>query len=189
MRGSRVKMGGSRVNRKYGLAVFVALAVLLMVACGPKATPVPTAAPTEAPTAAPTVAVATSTPVPTATTAPTSTPVPTPVIALPTNTPEPTPVATIDLEAAKSDQPPHVFVGTAKIDGVAAPRGTFVGVMIGDQIVASSRVGSDGDFGTILVEIPDYEVTFQVGDYPASQPAIMTQKGGATVLELDASSN
>jgi hypothetical protein len=61
--------------------------------------------------------------------------------------------------------------------------------MIEGQIAGSSLVGSDGDFGTLLVEIPGYEVTFQVGDYAATQPPITTEVGGATELELNASSN
>jgi hypothetical protein len=75
------------------------------------------------------------------------------------------------------------------IDGAPAPRGTFVGALIGDQIAGSSLVGSDGDFGTIMVEIPGYEVTYQVGDYEASQSPITTEVGGATVLNLNASRN
>jgi len=178
-----------RVNKQYGLAIFLALAVMLVVACRSAPTPVPT----EVPTAVPTVAAPTNTPEPTATTAPTNTPVPTATIALPTNTPEPTlaptPVPTIDLEAAKSDQPPHVFVGTAKINGVAAPRGTIISALIGGQIAATGLVEDAGKFTAIKVEIPGYPVTFQIGDLDASQPPITTVIGEATVLDLNASRN
>lgn len=182
-----------RVNKQYGYVIFVALAMLLIMACGSEPTAVPTTAPTLEPTAvptvAPTVAPATNTPPPTVTPSPTNTPAPTAEIVAPTNTPAPAPEATIDLEAAKSDLPPHVFIGTAMIDGVPAPRGTFVGALIGDQIAGSSLVESDGNFGPLLVDVLGYEVTFQVGDYAATQPPITTEIGESTELELNASSN
>jgi hypothetical protein len=111
------------------------------------------------------------------------------VIALPTNTPAPTPAATLDLEEATSDSPPHVFVGTASIDGAAAPQGTIVSALIEGQVAATGLVENDGEFTAILVVVPGYEVTFQVGDYDATQTPITTEVGGATVLELNASSN
>jgi hypothetical protein len=117
--------------------------------------------------------------VPTATAQPEPTP-------MPTNTPPPT----IDLAAARSsNQPPHIFVGTAKIDGIPAPQGTIVSVLLGDQTVALGSVAqSDGKFNTIKVDVLNHPMTFKISDFEASQAPITTEKGGATVLNLEASS-
>ena len=189
------------MNKQYVLAILLSLAVFLIVACG--SDPAPEA--TTVPTAVPEVTVPTNTPAPTATTAPdplpepTNTPSPTatavamaPVAtAQPTQTPTPTstPVPTIDLAAARSNQPPHIFVGTAKIDGIAAPLGTIISAMIGDQTVALGVVEqADGKFSTIKMDVLGQPVTFKISDFAASQAAIMTEKGGGNVVNLEASS-
>ena len=191
------------MNKQYVLAILLALAVFLIAACGSEPTPEATAVPT----AIPDVTSPTSTPAPTATTAPEPLPEPTNIpsptatavaivaaapapTAQPTPTPTNTPAPTIDLAAARSsNQPPHIFVGTAKIDGTAAPQGTIVSVMIGDQTVEQREVNqADGTFETIKVDVLGHQVTFKIGDFAASQAPVTTQKGGANVLNLEASS-
>jgi len=192
------------VNKQYVLAILLALAVFLIAACGSEPTPEATAVPT----AIPDVTSPTSTPAPTATTAPEPLPEPTNIpsptatavaivaaapapTAQPTPTPTNTPAPTIDLAAARSsNQPPHIFVGTAKIDGIAAPLGTIVSVMIGDQTVNESVVDqANGGFSkAIKVDVLGHPVTFKISDFAASQAAITTEKGGGTVVNLEASS-
>ena len=190
------------MNKQYVFAILLSLAVFLIAACG--SDPAPEA--TTVPTAVPDVTVPTNTPAPTATTAPdpvpaaTNTPSATvvapvaPVAPSPTAKPAatavPAPAPTIDLAAARSsNQPPHIFVGTAKIDGIAAPQGTIVSVLIGDQTVEESKVyQDDGTFVTIKVNVLGHPVTFKISDFAASQAAITTEKGGANVVNLEASS-
>jgi len=195
------------VNKQYVLAILLALAVFLIAACG--SDPAPEA--TTVPTAVQDVTPPTNTPEPTATTAldptpqPTNTPSPTATaVAIapaapaapaattqPTPTPTNTPSPTLDLAAARSsNQPPHIFVGTAKIDGIAAPLGTIVSVMIGDQTVKQSVVDqANGGFSkAIKVDVLGQLVTFKISDFTASQAAITTEKGGGTVVNLEASS-
>ena len=190
------------MNKQYVFAILLSLAVFLIAACG--SDPAPEA--TTVPTAGPDVTVPTNTPAPTATTAPdpvpaaTNTPsatvaapvapaAPSPT-AKPAATAVPAPAPTIDLAAARSsNQPPHIFVGTAKIDGIAAPQGTIVSVLIGDQTVEESKVyQDDGTFETIKVNVLGHPVTFKISDFAASQAAITTEKGGANVVNLEASS-
>lgn len=190
------------MNKQYVLAMLIPLAVLLIAACG--SDPAPEV--TTVPKAVPDVIVPTNTPAPTATLAPAptqlppNTPSPTatavPIVPTATAQPQPTPMPTntppptIDLAAARSsNQPPHIFVGTAKIDGTAAPQGTIVSVMIGDQTVEQREVNqADGTFETIKVDVLGHQVTFKIGDFAASQAPVTTQKGGANVLNLEASS-
>ena len=198
------------MNKQYVLAILLALAVFLIAACGAEPTPEATAVPT----AIPDVTSPTRTPAPTATTAPEPLPEPTNIpsptatavaiaaaapapTAQPTPTPTNTPAPTIDLAAARSsNQPPHIFIGTAKIDGIAAPLGTIVSVMIGDQTVkleGGERTPgivyqADGKFETLKVDVLGHQVTFKIGDFAASQAPITTQKGEANVVNLEASS-
>ena len=188
------------MNKQYVLAILLSLVVFLIAACG--SDPAPEA--TTVPTAVPDVIAPTNTPAPTATTAPdpvpaaTNTPSPTATaVAIapaataqaeptPTNTPAPT----LDLAANRSLLPPHIFVGTAKIDGIAAPLGTIVAALIGDQTVALSLVDqANGVFSkAIKVDVLGQPVTFKISDFAASQSAITTEVGGANVVNLEASS-
>ena len=79
--------------------------------------------------------------------------------------------------------PPHVFVGTAWLDGEASPDGTTVTAWIDDIESASATVGG-GDGGyTLIVDQGDLTFTgktisFQIDSNVADQTATWTQGGG-----------
>jgi hypothetical protein len=171
----------------------------------PTATPMPTAMPTSTPTP-------TATPLPTATATPEPTPTPSPT---PTPTPEPTPTPTSTprpqdddsdsgsgsiLQATPTPTPlpfspgstPHVFVGTATINGLAAPPRTMVSAWIEDTLSGIAEVGNNGEYGALIVgQIagkPPYSgktITFTIGNLTAGQTATW-QSGAADVLDLTA---
>ena len=152
----------------------------------------PIAVPAPAPTAtpAPTAAAPTAVPIPTATPAPAP-----PTLAVPT--PQPTarppvvisndtePLPTTPADCLSEFQPtppitagqtlPHVFAGTASVDGVIAPDGTVVTARI-DGLLAAVAVLKDGNF-TLAVEPPlgvsyiGKKVLFSVGECQAAQTA------------------
>ena len=77
--------------------------------------------------------------------------------------------------------PPHVFVGTATVDGAAASDGTAVTAWVGGVQVASGAV-SGGSY-TIVVDQGDQSfagqtVNFQIGGNDAAESATWTQGGG-----------
>lgn len=157
-------------------------------------TPVPTDTPPPAPQ-----------PTATPTAMPTSTPTPTPA---PTPTPEPTPTPTHGPQASSASDPtpqaaptplpfspgaaPHVFVGTATINGLAAPQGTIISAWVEGTLSGVSEVDSNGEYGALIVgQIigePSYggkTITFTIGNLTAWQTAIW-QSGSADVLDLTA---
>jgi hypothetical protein len=182
-------------------------------------TPIPTdtPTPTQPPTATPTpTAIPTSTPAPTPTPLPTATPMPTPTPApTPTPTPEPTPTQThtprpqnngsdSNSDSAPQSTPtptplpfspgstPHIFVGTATINGLAAPPGTMVSAWIDGTLSGIAEVDDNGEYGALVVgQIigePPYggkTITFTIGSLTAGQTAIW-QSGAADVLDLTA---
>ena len=89
--------------------------------------------------------------------------------------------------------PPHVFVGTAWIDDVAAPEGTIITAWVGGAEAGSATVtGDGGDYGSITVDQGDLSfagetITFLVGGFSADQSAEWTQ-GGGDELTLSAAS-
>ena len=188
-------MTGLRLDGRHYVSIILVTVAFLLAACGsPEPTATPTAEPeaTNAPAVAaspalepkvpaPTIAAApTDTPSPTATPEPTPTPVP-------TNTPVPEPTPTLDLVAIKSNLPPQIFVGTAKIDGKLAPPGTIVEALIGGESVGKGVVQADGKYIPLRVSFPGQTVTFTVGGFDATQTA-RTEVGGGTVINLTASS-
>ena len=97
----------------------------------------------------------------------------------------------LSLPSAASAQKviPHVFLGSATINGSPAADGTVVAAIVeGRQIVAKSV--SDGSYPVLLVE-PDGEnftgktVTFTIGGFAASETAFWIQ-GEVTELNLNA---
>jgi hypothetical protein len=163
-----------------------------------------TPTPTQPPTATPTpTAIPTSTPAPTPTPLPTATPMPTPTPApTPTPTPEPTPTQTptprpqnngsdsnSDFAPQSTPTPtplpfspgstPHIFVGTATINGLAAPPGTMVSAWIDGTLSGIAEVDDNGEYGALVVgQIigePPYggkTITFNIGSLTAGQTAI-----------------
>lgn len=188
-------MTGLSLDGRHYVSVILVMVAFLLAACGPDPTATPTAEPeaAEAPAAeATSPPAATSVPEPTKAAAPTEIPSPTPTArpaatVAPTNTPIPPPTPTLDLAAARSNLPPHVFIVTAKIDGKLAPPGTIVEALIGDSSVGKGVVQADGKKTPILVSFPGQTVTFTVGGFAATQTA-RTEVGGGTVINLTASS-
>jgi hypothetical protein len=128
---------------------------------------------------------ATLTPVPTDTPTPTQSPTATPMpTAMPTSTPTPLPFS--------PGSTPHVFVGTATINGLAAPPRTMVSAWIEDTLSGIAEVGNNGEYGALIVgQIagkPPYSgktITFTIGNLTAGQTATW-QSGAADVLDLTA---
>jgi hypothetical protein len=82
--------------------------------------------------------------------------------------------------------PPHVFVGTASVNGVAAPDGSAVTAWVDGEQVADAYA-SGGDY-TLLVDQGDSSfagkaVSFKISGVEAAETADWTQ-GGAEVLDL-----
>ena len=83
--------------------------------------------------------------------------------------------------------PPHVFNGTAKIDGAFAPSGTVITALI-DGFVRGRSTVEDGGIYTLLVNQGSGTlITFMIGNLTADQNATWEQ-GGGTALDLTASS-
>ena len=89
--------------------------------------------------------------------------------------------------------PPHVFVGTASIDDVAAAEGTTVSAWVGGVEAASATTTGDrGDYVLIVDQGDDSfageTITFLLGGYSADQSATWSQ-GGGDELTLSAASS
>lgn len=81
--------------------------------------------------------------------------------------------------------PPHVFVGTATIDGLAAAEGTVVAAFIDGVVVGSATVGTDGSY---LLQIPQGSGTlifFLIADLLAEN-MFTWEQGAADLLDLNA---
>ncbi len=73
------------------------------------------------------------------------------------------------------------------LDGSPAPIGTVVTAKIGTFEAGSGTVeDGTGKFSTILVPYPDQMVTFMVGGFAATQPAITTKTGDSSKVSLTA---
>ncbi len=167
----------------------------------PEATAAPTQQPSEPPSTVP-APEPTATPVPEPTTEPAAVPVPTatptpvpPPLAVPTRRPtarppviistdaEPLPALPVDCLSEFQPTPPvtsgqtlpHVFAGTASVDGALAPDGIVVTARI-DGLLAAIAVLKDGNY-TLAVEPPlgvsyfGKKVIFSVGECQASPTA------------------
>ena len=86
--------------------------------------------------------------------------------------------------------PPHVFVGTATIDGAAAANGTAVTAWVGGAQVATATV-SGGSYSIVVDQGDQFfagqTVNFQIGGIDAAESASWMQ-GGGDELNLTASS-
>ena len=81
--------------------------------------------------------------------------------------------------------PPHIFIGSATIDGSLAPEGTVVTALINGVTVASVNVNASGEYANIQVSPAGANVTFTVGGLPAAE-TVISEVGGASRLNLTA---
>src|SRR5918998_6339727 len=88
--------------------------------------------------------------------------------------------------ASAQQVPPHVFHGTATVNGLPAPTGTEVTALAGGQPVATDTVDQNGEY-TLLVPQSEGEITFRVATLNAAETSNWEQ-GGANIVNLTASS-
>ena len=162
----------------------------------PTATPLPSATPLPTPTAIPSL-IPTPSVLPTPTPYPTPTPVPT---VTPTPTPTPTPVPTATPLATRLPSPPdrrtdvtpHVFAGTASVNGAPASEGTVItAYVISFQDPVGDGVVSGGIYNLLVFQygsgsFTGKTITFKVGQFTANETAVW-QSFGADEVNLNAS--
>ena len=90
--------------------------------------------------------------------------------------------------AAAQQRPPHLFVGTAEVNGLPAPPGTLVEALIDGGVRASTLTGQNGLYHLTVDGSPGQVITFKVGSLTARQTATFEQ-GGADILNLTAGSD
>jgi hypothetical protein len=92
---------------------------------------------------------------------------------------------TLSIPAVSSGLSPHVFIGTARVDGNAVPEGTRITAVVGGEEKGSSQVYDPGKYGPLEVHKPTSGslVTFRVGTRTAEQ-AVHWEQGGSTELDL-----
>jgi hypothetical protein len=94
---------------------------------------------------------------------------------------------TLPAIASAQSVPPHIFIGSATVNGLNAPSGTVITAMIGGDAKGSVNVGSNGAYGPLHVASGSgSEITFVLDSLTASETATWEQ-GGASVLALNAS--
>ena len=94
---------------------------------------------------------------------------------------------TLPAIASAQSVPPHIFIGSATVNGMSAPSGTVITAMIGGDAKGSVKVGSNGAYGPLRVGSGSgSEITFTLGTLTASETATWEQ-GGGTELDLNAS--
>ena len=81
---------------------------------------------------------------------------------------------------------PHVFIGTASVNGLPATAGTVVTGMIGGEEQGSAEVTDNGAYTLLVDQGAGTDITFSVGTITAAETAVWVQ-GGADVLNLTAS--
>ena len=156
----------------------------------PSATPLPT--PTAIPSLIPTPSVLpTPTPYPTPTPVPTVTPTPTPTsIPVPTATPLATRLPSPP--DRRTDVTPHVFAGTASVNGAPASEGTVItAYVISFQDPVGEGVVSGGIYNLLVFQygsgsFTGKTITFKVGQFTANETAVW-QSFGADEVNLNAS--
>ena len=119
-----------------------------------------------------------ATPMPT----PTVTPIPalTPAPGTPTPAPgTPTPTAPPQLASGNEPPPPHVFTGTATLDGKAAAAGTAITAYDGNKLIGATTAQTGGRFG-IHTNRAGGAITFQVDNQPANESWPAWTFGGIT---------
>ena len=96
------------------------------------------------------------------------------------------PHGVVSASVLSQEQPPHLFMGSATIDGNPAPEGTVVSALVNGATVGSVQVDAMGTYPALIVPTPGVTVTFEVGGFPAAESAI-TEVGGASILNLTSS--
>ena len=97
---------------------------------------------------------------------------------------------TIPVTALAQNAKPHVFVGTATLDGAAAAEGTVVTALVDEAEAATGTVDAVGSYVLLLEDAVGYAgntVAFQIGGVDADQTAAW-EDGGGTELDLTATS-
>ena len=144
------------------------------------ATPTPTPAPTPTP-------VPTATPRPTPTATPWPTPVPTATAATPYPTPMPTPAA--PQLVIPGNEPPHLFIGRATLNGNAVGAGVSVQAYDGSKLIGATVTQAGGTF-TIHVHRSAGVITFRVNNQAAAESWASWSSGQANHgFNLTAGSN
>ena len=81
--------------------------------------------------------------------------------------------------------PPHVFLGSAIINGNPAPEGTVVAALIDGVTVSTVEVNASGRYANLQVSTAGAAVTFTIGGLPAAETAT-SERGGLGILNLTA---
>ncbi len=81
--------------------------------------------------------------------------------------------------------PPHVFLGSAIINGDPAPEGTVVAALIDGVTVSTMEVDASGRYGNLQVPTAGAAVTFTIGGLPAAETAT-SEIGELGILNLTA---
>ena len=81
--------------------------------------------------------------------------------------------------------PPHVFLGSAIINGNPAPEGTVVAALIDGVTVSTVEVDASGRYVNLQVSTAGAAVTFTIGGLPAAETAT-SERGGLGILNLTA---
>jgi hypothetical protein len=95
---------------------------------------------------------------------------------------------TLPAVASAQQVPPHVFFGTATVNGLPAPAGTPVVAMIGDEQRGSTAVQANGEYVIQVAQGTGTEITFRVGNLTAGETATWELGGGTPNFSLSASS-
>ena len=118
-----------------------------------------------------------SNPSPTAAPTPTATPYPTPTpTLLPTPTPTPAPEPP---QLPGSSEPPHIFAGTATLNGSPAGQGVAVDAYDGGRLIGATVTQAGGRF-SIHVHRAEGVITFRVNNQAAAESWTAWQRGQVT---------
>ncbi len=124
-----------------------------------------------------------STPSPTPTPAPTATPRPTPTpapTATPRPTPTPTPAPTTEPpQLPGSSEPPHIFAGTANLNGNPAGQGVAIDAYDAGRLIGATVTQAGGRF-SIHVHRAEGVITFRVNNQAAAESWTAWRRGQVT---------
>ena len=105
------------------------------------------------------------------------------VTAPPTPTPSPvptvTPAPTLAPQLPGAKEPPHVFIGTARLDGLPVSEGTPISAYDGTRLVGATEAGPNGKF-SIHTHRTSNLISFAVDYRPASEVWSLWESGKVT---------